>query len=119
MAQARALDEHCGKCCHDPGDTMPPPARVPRELRTTEPSTASPTSDEVKSPAHYTRYQPEPRSILLQWRPPHPIANVIKYALRAGHKVRPGETARTAALRDLRKARENLDDEIKHWEGKA
>jgi hypothetical protein len=53
-AQSRMLDERCGKCCHDASD-IPPPARLPREIRSTAP--AGP--DMVHSPPHYTRYKPE------------------------------------------------------------
>jgi hypothetical protein len=79
-------------------------------------STAPARHDPVHSPAHYTWLSPEPRKVLLQWRLPWTITNVIKYSVRAGHKVEPGETRRDAALRDLRKARVNLDDEIGWWE---
>ena len=109
QAQARALDEHCGKCCHDPGDTMPPPARVPRELRSTKPAESS--ADMVHSPPHYTRLTPEPLDVIEMWRCGFHVGNVIKYLARAGHK---GDR-----LEDLRKARQYLDRLIRLEERKA
>jgi len=109
QAQSAALDEHCGKCCHDASDTMPPPARVPRELRSTKPAESS--ADMVHSPPHYTRLTPEPLDVIEMWRCGFHVGNVIKYLARAGHK---GDR-----LEDLRKARQYLDRLIRLEERKA
>lgn len=44
------------------------------------------------------------------------LGNVVKYAVRAGRKVQENEDATEAALRDLRKAQDYLQDEINKLE---
>ena len=41
------------------------------------------------------------------------LGNVLKYVLRAGRKTYDGASEREAAIRDLKKARWYIDDEIK------
>ena len=108
QAQARALDEHCGKCCHDPGDTMPPPARVPRELRSTKP--AEPESDMVNHPVHYAALSPEPIDVIEGWSQDYLEGNITKYLARWKRK---------GGLEDLRKLQWYANRLVKREERKA
>ena len=45
------------------------------------------------------------------------LFNAVKYILRSGHKILPGETEIEAELRDLKKARWYLDRKIMQLEG--
>jgi hypothetical protein len=61
-------------------------------------------SDPVHRPDHYARWPIEPMQLLLRnicdyWR-----GNVVKYVMRACHKVQPGKTVPESEIEDLRKA---------------
>lgn len=67
-------------------------------------------SDEKTSPAHYSKLQPEPITVIEGWQLGFNLGNAVKYIGRAGRK--PGETA----LEDLRKARWYLSREVERLE---
>lgn len=67
---------------------------------------------------HYDRGGPEPISVIRAWSLNFALGNVIKYVRRAGHKVPTGYSPECAALEDLKKARNYLDDEIRALEAR-
>ena len=84
---------------------------------TTEPTKKTTTNDPVSNPSHYTgngRIQPikyiQDKSLNFA------RGNVVKYVTRAGHKP---EGDKKQELEDLRKARQYLDFEINHLEGRV
>lgn len=67
--------------------------------------------DEVEAPSHYTRCKPEPIDVIARWRLTFNRGNVVKYLVRAGYKDD------TEELKDLRKALQYLQHEIRVVEG--
>lgn len=65
-------------------------------------------SDPITRPAHYTCFAIEPREAIAAWGLNFALGNVVKYVARADHKGH--------AIEDLKKARENLDYEIRKRE---
>ena len=73
----------------------------------------------VRNPAHYTRWKIEPITFLMRndcefWR-----ANIVKYAMRAGHKQNPGTTAVESEIADLEKARRYAEMRINYLKGET
>ena len=73
----------------------------------------------VRNPQHYTRWKIEPITFLMRndcefWR-----ANIVKYAMRAGHKVQPGMTDIESEIADLEKARRYAEMRINHLKGET
>lgn len=61
-------------------------------------------SDQVVRPSHYARWKIEPITFLLRngceyWR-----GNVVKYAMRAGHKQQANKSMMESEIQDLEKA---------------
>ena len=74
------------------------------------------TSDSPKSPGpdgptHYSRYDPQPVTVIERWGLGFHAGNVLKYIVRAPHKG--------TEIRDLRKARWYLDRLIALKEAEA
>lgn len=74
-------------------------------------------SDQVVEPDHYTRFVVEPINFILKNRLEFWQGSVIKYILRAGHKVGKGETPEEAEIRDLQKAARYIEMRLNHCQG--
>ena len=64
--------------------------------------------DDINYPKHYTFGKYEPKDVIRDWNLNFSLGNVIKYVARAKYKGN--------ELKDLKKARFYLDDEIKALE---
>lgn len=71
----------------------------------------------VDHPSHYNSHPSGIECIDIVRHMSFNCGNVIKYLWRAGLKTLNGETDKEARLKDLKKARWYLDDEIKMIEG--
>lgn len=60
--------------------------------------------DVVNKPAHYTRYKIEPVTFVMRNDLPFHVGNIVKYAVRAGHKLYQNQTSVESEITDLRKA---------------
>jgi len=60
-------------------------------------------SDIVNKPLHYTRYKIEPITFIMENDLPFHVGNIIKYTMRAGHKLYEGEDSIGSEITDLRK----------------
>lgn len=60
--------------------------------------------DVVNKPSHYTRYQIEPVTFVMRNDLPFHVGNIVKYAVRAGHKLYQNQTSVESEITDLRKA---------------
>jgi hypothetical protein len=60
-------------------------------------------SDIVNKPSHYTRWKIEPITFIMENDLPFHVGNIIKYVMRAGHKIYEGEDAIGSEITDLRK----------------
>ena len=61
------------------------------------------TDDIVNKPAHYARYEIEPVTFTMKNGLDFATGNIVKYALRAGHKTYEGKTPDESAVIDLQK----------------
>lgn len=61
------------------------------------------TTKIVNKPDHYTRYTVEPVEFIMQNHLPFHVGNIVKYALRAGHKKYEGMDADQSEITDLKK----------------
>lgn len=57
----------------------------------------------VKRPEHYTRYSIEPVEFIMRNDLNFATGNMVKYALRAGHKAYEGRTLEESEVIDLQK----------------
>ncbi len=57
----------------------------------------------VKEPPHYTRYEIEPIEFIMRNDLPFYLGNIVKYALRAGHKMYPNMNIIQSEVTDLQK----------------
>jgi hypothetical protein len=60
-------------------------------------------SDIVNQPPHYTRWKIEPITFIMENDVSFHIGNIIKYSMRAGHKIYEGEDEIGSEITDLRK----------------
>ena len=60
-------------------------------------------SDIVNQPSHYTRWKIEPITFIMENDVSFHIGNIIKYSMRAGHKIYEGEDEIGSEITDLRK----------------
>lgn len=72
----------------------------------------------VTKPPHYTRWTIEPIEFLYRNRVEGHIFNIVKYSMRAGHKLYPGMDAVQSEIVDLKKAARNIEMRINLLEGK-
>jgi hypothetical protein len=61
------------------------------------------TDNIVNKPSHYARYEIEPVTFSMKNGLDFATGNIVKYALRAGHKTYEGKTADESAIIDLQK----------------
>jgi hypothetical protein len=72
----------------------------------------------VTKPPHYTRWAIEPIEFLFRNRVEGHIFNIVKYSMRAGHKLYPGMDAVQSEIVDLKKAARYIEMRINLLEGK-
>jgi len=60
-------------------------------------------SDIINQPSHYTRWKIEPITFIMENDVSFHIGNIIKYSMRAGHKIYEGEDEIGSEITDLRK----------------
>jgi hypothetical protein len=72
----------------------------------------------VTKPPHYTRWAIEPVEFLYRNRVEGHIFNIVKYSMRAGHKLYPGMDAVQSEIVDLKKAARYIEMRINLLEGK-
>lgn len=79
-------------------------------------------SDIVNKPSHYTMWRIEPITFIMENGLPFHTGNIIKYAMRAGHKIYEGEDEVGSEITDLRKVMryaemriEQLDKNMKDY----
>ena len=61
------------------------------------------TDNIVNQPAHYARYEIEPVTFTMKNGLDFATGNIVKYALRAGHKSYEGKSPDESAIIDLQK----------------
>jgi hypothetical protein len=84
------------------------PAFIMSKSSEMEPSSKNSASDPIEKPSHYTKYTPEPITVIEGWNLGFHLGNVVKYICRSPHKGN--------QLQDLRKARWYLDRHIQRME---
>ena len=72
----------------------------------------------VVKPSHYTQYNIEPVTFIMENRLSFEIGNIVKYACRAGHKMYPDQDYKQSRITDLRKVMRYAEMEINRLEGK-
>ena len=75
-------------------------------------------NDNVKHPSHYTYGKIECIDFILDTELNFPLGNAVKYIVRAGRKESVGKTITEKQIEDLKKAKQYIDFEIEHLEGK-
>jgi len=68
--------------------------------------------DLVANPAHYARFVIQPIEFLMKNRVEGHVFNIVKYVMRAGHKIYEGQTAEESEVIDLRKVISNAQRRI-------
>ena len=76
------------------------------------------TDNIVVKPSHYTQYNIEPVTFIMENRLSFEIGNIVKYACRAGHKMYPDQDYKQSRITDLRKVMRYAEMEINRLEGK-
>lgn len=74
---------------------------------------------DVHRPEHYARWPIEPIQFLMRNSVEYWRGNVIKYAMRAGHKLEPGLTEAESEVKDLEKAIRYCQMRINQLKGEA
>lgn len=77
----------------------------------------SSTEHVVEKPAHYTRFEIEPIEFIMKNNLSFSTGNIVKYALRAGHKTYSGMDATESAIIDLEKVRRYAEMSINQLRG--
>lgn len=75
--------------------------------------------DIVTRPSHYTRFKIEPATFIMRNDLPFHTGNIVKYALRAGHKLYPNQDHRESEITDLRKVMRYAEMRINLLEGEV
>lgn len=75
-------------------------------------------NDEVSHPGHYTYGKIECIDFILDKQLNFPLGNAVKYIVRAGRKTSADKTDQEKQIEDLKKARQYIEFEIEHLEGK-
>lgn len=70
----------------------------------------------VNKPDHYDRFPLEPVEFIMGNNLPFHVGNIIKYVMRAGHKLYPGKTAAESEVIDLKKVRRYAEMRIQQIE---
>jgi hypothetical protein len=71
----------------------------------------------VTRPDHYTRFKIEPITFIMANNLSFEIGNIVKYVVRAGHKLYAGKTAVESEILDLQKARRMAEMRINQLQG--
>lgn len=77
------------------------------------------TTDHVKRPSHYTQYTIEPIEFIMHNELPFHTGNIVKYAVRAGHKMYPNMDKIMSEITDLQKVMRYAEMRINQLRGKA
>lgn len=77
------------------------------------------TTDHVNRPSHYTQYTIEPIEFIMHNELPFHIGNIVKYAVRAGHKMYPNMDKTMSEITDLQKVMRYAEMRINQLQGKA
>lgn len=77
------------------------------------------TTDHVNRPSHYTQYTIEPIEFIMHNGLPFHTGNIIKYAVRAGHKMYPNMDNVMSEITDLKKVMRYAEMRINQLQGKA
>lgn len=75
------------------------------------------TEHVVEQPAHYTRFAIEPIEFIMKNDLDFATGNIVKYALRAGHKTYSGMDETESAIIDLEKVRRYAEMRINLMKG--
>jgi hypothetical protein len=75
--------------------------------------------DIIVKPSHYTRHKIEPVTFVMENNLPFHTGNIVKYAVRAGHKIYDGMDAVQSEITDLEKVRRYAEMRINQLKGKA
>jgi hypothetical protein len=73
----------------------------------------------IVKPTHYTRHKIEPVTFVMENNLPFHIGNIVKYAVRAGHKIYDGMDAVDSEITDLEKVRRYAEMRINQLKGKS
>ena len=76
------------------------------------------TKDEVYRPDHYAQYTIEPIVFIMQNHLSFHVGNIVKYVMRAGHKIYENQTSIESEITDLKKAIRYCEMRINLLEGK-
>ena len=74
--------------------------------------------DMIVKPTHYTRNKIEPITFVMENNLPFHVGNIVKYAVRAGHKTYEGMDAIQSEITDLEKVRRYAEMRINQLNGK-
>ena len=75
--------------------------------------------DIIVRPSHYTRHKIEPVTFAMENNLPFHTGNIVKYAVRAGHKLYEGMDATQSEIADLEKVRRYAEMRINQLKGKS
>lgn len=75
--------------------------------------------DIIVKPTHYTRNKIEPVTFVMENNLPFHTGNIVKYAVRAGHKLYEGMDAVQSEITDLEKVRRYAEMRINQLKGKS
>jgi hypothetical protein len=75
--------------------------------------------DIIVRPSHYTRHKIEPVTFAMENNLPFHTGNIVKYAVRAGHKLYEGMDATQIEIADLEKVRRYAEMRINQLKGKS
>ena len=73
----------------------------------------------IVKPTHYTRHKIEPVTFVMENNLPFHTGNIVKYAVRAGHKIYDGMDAVDSEITDLEKVRRYAEMRINQLKGKS
>ena len=76
------------------------------------------TKDEVYRPDHYAQYTIEPIVFIMQNHLSFHVGNIVKYVMRAGHKIYENQTSIESEITDLKKAIRYCEMRLNLLEGK-
>ena len=107
-------DKTCHTCVYRLQSPGAHPCRVCQNYDAWTGNEETIVTDDINHPSHYKQFKVEVIEITETMS--FCLGNVVKYALRAGHKVGDNETPEQARLRDLKKAQWYLNREIARLE---
>lgn len=76
-------------------------------------------SDIIVKPSHYTRHKIEPITFVMENNLPFHTGNIVKYAVRAGHKLYDNMDSVQSEITDLEKVRRYAEMRINQLKGRS